>query len=328
MVTYDRIAFTRKAIDALIRHTHHPHVLTVVDNASRDGTQAYLRELKRKGVIRNLLLLPENIGVARASNLAWSQEPAAAHYLKLDNDIVIQKPGWLDMMVDVIDRLPELGAVGYNFESSSFPVQDVRGCRIRPKAGNLGGACYLVPRRAHERLGFWCEDYGLYGEEDADYSARLTLAGLKNAYMEDENVGIHLPGGKAGQIDLQSYTTDDPGELDSHLDYRLWKDRMRREHWSPNGAFVRNQAAYEQGTRSLYVTTGEFAGRLGQDLQIFRRPDGFVFLPIAGELQPGQRQRIATWASGRFQEGFKEEPFIENGRTLSKVTCAMAYCGE
>jgi len=320
MVTYDRIEFTRQAIDALIQHTHYPYVLTVADNASQDGTRAYLKELQHKGVVRNLLLLPENIGVARASNLAWSQATDAAYYLKLDNDIVIQKPDWLGMMVEVIDRLPELGAVGYNFESCGYPAQVVHGCQIRPKTGNLGGACYLIPRRVHERLGFWCEDYGLYGEEDADYSTRLTLAGLKNAYMEDENVGIHLPGGKAGRIDPQSYATDDPEELDSHQEYRLWKDRVRREHRSHNGAFGRNRAAYEHGTRSLYVTTGEFMGRLGHDLQLFKRPDGFVFLPMCGELKPEQRQQIATWASNNFGAGFREELFVENGRTLSKVS--------
>jgi O-antigen biosynthesis protein len=323
MVTYNRIEFTRKAIDALIRHTHHPYVLTIVDNASRDGTQAYLRELQRKGVVKNLLLLPENIGVARASNLAWSQESAAAHYLKLDNDIVIQKPGWLGMMVEVIDKLPELGAVGYNFESSSFPVQDVRGCQIRLKTGNLGGACYLVPKRVHERLGFWCEDYGLYGEEDADYSARLELAGLKNAYMEDENIGIHLPGGKAGRIDPLSYAADDPEELHSHPEYRLWKDRMRRALQS-SGALGRNQMAYRQGTRSLYVTTGKFLGKLGHDLQVFKRHDGFAFLPMRGELQPEHRQQIAAWVGDRFRAGFEEELLVENGRALSTVTCAMA----
>jgi len=322
MVTYDRIEFTRQAIDALIRHTNHPYVLTVVDNASRDGTQAYLRELQRKGVVRNLLLLPENIGVARASNLAWSQEPAAAHYLKLDNDIVIQKPGWLGMMVEVIDKLPELGAVGYNFESSSFPAQDVRACRIRLKTGNLGGACYLVPKRVHERLGFWCEDYGLYGEEDADYSARLELAGLKNAYMEDENIGVHLPGGKAGRIDPLSYAADDPEELHSHREYRLWKDRMRRALQS-SGALRRNQAAYRRETRSLYVTTGEFLGKLGRDLQVFRRPDGFAFLPVRGELLPEHRRQIAAWVGDRFRAGFEEALLVENGRALSTVTCAI-----
>src|SRR6185503_4146486 len=92
MVTFNRLEFTKQAIDAVARFTNFPYALTVVDNCSQDGTQDYLKELKRRGVIKNLVLLTENIGVARASNVAWQQEPQADFYLKLDNDIVVQKP--------------------------------------------------------------------------------------------------------------------------------------------------------------------------------------------------------------------------------------------
>src|SRR5262249_13793854 len=151
---------------------------------SQDGTQDYLKELKRRGVIKNSVLLTENIGVARASNLAWQHEPQAGDYRKLDNDIVVQKPDWLNRMVQTVDGVPELAALGYNFEAVSYPPESIRGCRIRPKRNaNLGGACYLISKRAHEALGYWCEDYGLYGEEDHDHSVRLRLAGFLNAYM-------------------------------------------------------------------------------------------------------------------------------------------------
>jgi GT2 family glycosyltransferase len=141
MVTYNRLEFTRKAIAALQRHdAGAPWVLTVVDNGSSDGTPAYLQELHAQGIITHLELLPENRGVAAAANLAWSQEPEADWYLKLDNDIVVEKPGWLADLVDAVEQVPTLGAVAANFEPVSYPVTELEGYRLRVKhEGNLGG---------------------------------------------------------------------------------------------------------------------------------------------------------------------------------------------
>ena len=249
MVTFNRLEFTKQAIDAVASFTNFPYALTVVDNCSQDGTQDTLKELKRRGVIKNLVLLNENIGVARASNLAWQQEPQAGYYLKLDNDIVVQKPDWLNRMVQTVDAVPELAALAYNFEPVSYPLEILHGCRIRPKRdANLGGACYLIPKRAHEALGYWCEDYGLYGEEDHDHSVRLRLAGFLNAYMEDEDIGIHLPGGKAGKIDPISHQTADASEQQLHFDYRAWKDQLRHQLKASGGVFERNRGCLCPGS--------------------------------------------------------------------------------
>jgi GT2 family glycosyltransferase/glycosyltransferase involved in cell wall biosynthesis/SAM-dependent methyltransferase len=255
MITFNRLEFTRQAINALIVHSDYPYVLTVVDNASNDGTSEYLKEMKYKGVIKNLMVLEENIGVAKASNLAWSLEPESKYYLKLDNDIVIRKTGWLGSMVDVVDRIPEIGVVAYNFEMTSYPLEVLSGLRIRPKLeGNLGGACILIPRRTFDILGYWCEDYGLYGEEDADYGYRVHLAGLRNIYMEDEEIGFHLPAGKAAIILDGSYAAYDGSEEHIHTDYRKWKDSLRRNNVL-NGHFGQNLMAYRSGEKPICIAS-------------------------------------------------------------------------
>lgn len=252
MVTYNRLEFTSQAINALVLHTDFPYVLTVIDNASSDGTREYLLEQKRMGVIKNLVLLNENVGVAKASNLAWSLEPEAAYYLKLDNDIVIQKPGWLWEMIRVIEAVTEAGAVGYNFETTSYEAATAYGVQFRPKSnGNLGGACILIPRRTHDLLGYWCEDYGLYGEEDADYGARIRTAGLYNLYMEDELIGLHLPAGRAAIID-HTFTARDGYEENMHAEYRAWKDEARRLNVL-SGRYIRNVEGYAQKGSAVYL---------------------------------------------------------------------------
>ena len=255
MVTFNRLEFTKSAIASILEFTCYPHVITVVDNGSTDGTVEYLRAIKQEGIITNLVLLEENVGVAKASNLAWSQEPEAKYYLKYDNDIVIQKPDWLSQMVDVIDHLPELGAIAYNFEPKSYEVQRVNGYSIRTKkSGNLNGACILIPNRTERILGYWCEDYGLYGEEDADYGERIILAGLKNVYMEDEAIGVHLPAGRAAHIEATTFKASDGVEELQFREYREFKDSLREKN--VKGEFKRNVDIYRAGQKPLYVRSG------------------------------------------------------------------------
>jgi GT2 family glycosyltransferase/Flp pilus assembly protein TadD len=253
IITFNRLNFTKQAIESLLKNTRYPHVITVVDNNSQDGTKEYLEKVKQEGIIKNLVLLDENVGVAKASNLAWKLEPNSKYYLKFDNDIVIQKPDWLSSMVSVIDGIPQLGAIAYNFEPHSYPLTTLNGhsCRIK-RHSNLGGACILIPRRTRDQLGYWCEDYGLYGEEDADYGERIRLKGLLNAYMEDENIGTHLPGGKAAHIDLKSLAARDGTEEVIHHEYRQWKDDIRRKILA-NGQFEDKVNGYRNGHQSLYI---------------------------------------------------------------------------
>jgi GT2 family glycosyltransferase/glycosyltransferase involved in cell wall biosynthesis len=267
MVTYNRLEFSRQAVDALIKYTSYPYVLTVIDNASTDGTREYLQEQKRRGIIKNLVLLNENIGVAKASNLAWSLEPYANYYLKLDNDIVIQKTGWLAAMVRIVDEIPEMGALAYNFEPESYAVQEMHGHTVRVKKGSLGGACFLVPKRTRDKIGYWCEDYGLYSEEDLDYCTRVFFANMTCAYMADENIGFHLPAGKAAKIDLHSYESNDGIEEIEYRKYRQQKDDSRRRVMQ-SGLRERNCRDYQDGRRSLYVhaeyyQSWDAAGRTG-----------------------------------------------------------------
>ena len=253
MVTYNRLEFTKQAVASIVKQTRFPYVLTVVDNNSTDGTGEYLKELYKRGIIKNLVLLDRNIGVAKASNLAWQTEPDAEYYLKFDNDIVMQKHDWLANMVKIVDEFPEIGVLGYNFESASYPVITARNYSMRiKKQGNIGGACILIPKRTGKLLGRWCEDYGLYSEEDADYGYRVLQADKLNVYMENENAGFHLPSGKAAAIDPRTLAASDGIEEIHDRQYRLHKDYQRRNNIS---ILNENIKGYISGTRPIYVSS-------------------------------------------------------------------------
>jgi predicted O-linked N-acetylglucosamine transferase (SPINDLY family)/glycosyltransferase involved in cell wall biosynthesis len=230
IVTFNRLEFTQQAIASIVKYTSYPYIISVIDNASTDGTQDYLQDLQTRGIVKNVILLEENIGVAKASNLAWLQEPDSSYYLKYDNDIVIQKNNWLSSLVSVIDSVPEVGVIGYNFEPTSYPLKSFDNYQVRIKEeGNIGGACFLIPKRTNDILGYWCEEYGLYGFEDCDYSFRVRMIGLLNAYMEDENIGIHLPAGKAPIVNGTTWQTSDGIEEFKYKEYRNFKDSQMKD---------------------------------------------------------------------------------------------------
>jgi len=251
MITYNRLEYTKQAIDALVRNTQYPHVITVVDNNSTDGTKEYLQDLRKSEVIGNALLLDENIGYAKGANLCWLQEPDAEYCVKCDNDIVIQKKGWLTKMVRVADAIPSIGALGYNVEPISYPIFKINGvrCRLKPRS-NVGGGCVMIPKRTAQLLGFWCEEYGLYGSEDTDYGYRISLAGLLNAYMVDENMAFHLPAGKASVKNRDTLDSFDGIEEQTDPEYRQWKDDERRDYIY---ILEQNKKGYVSGNTPLYV---------------------------------------------------------------------------
>ena len=267
IVTFNRLEFTKQAVASIIKYTSFPYVITIVDNGSHDGTKEYLQELKEEGIIKNLVLLDKNIGVAKASNLAWIQEEKALYYLKYDNDIVIQKNNWLSNLISVIDATPEIGVIGYNFEPISYSLKMIRDQKIRVKEeGNIGGACFLIPKRTQDILGYWCEDYGLYGFEDVDYSFRVKLAKLLNAYMEDEEIGIHLPAGKAPIIDGITWRASDGVEEIKYQKYRSFKD-LQLQDAVISGIVNKRFYEYINGVCSLYVNTSKCELNKNLDIQ-------------------------------------------------------------
>jgi GT2 family glycosyltransferase len=209
MVTYNRLEFTKTAIESILQKTHYPFYLTIVDNNSVDGTQDYLKNLYNKKFIKNLILLDKNVGVAPAANLAWQMEDVD-YYMKYDNDMQMLKDNWLNDMVVAMNTIPKLGMLGYNVEPYNFHISEENGIKLRRREC-IGGAISLIPRKVWEDIGYWNEEYGAYGEEDVDYGLRVNASGHFCAYMEDNEMVLHL---------------QSPRENDDKV-YRKWKDDCR-----------------------------------------------------------------------------------------------------
>jgi len=252
IVTYNRLECTRICIDSLRRLAGFPHKIVVVDNASTDGTREYLQGLLAEGVIHRLALLDENMGVSPAFNLGWELCPAD-YYMKVDNDVEFHRPGWLAALVGYAAAHPEIAMLGFGCNSSGLrfaPVADA----VLHYQGHVGG-CVLIRRDVLEKLGWWNEDYGLYGEEDSDFGLRARLAGYVNLTLCDPD------------RPFISYTEG----LDPRFaQYSDWKRAERKGNL--HFRFQFNDILFKFGLRPLYVGRKYLAQVEGERVRF--RPNG------------------------------------------------------
>ena len=203
VVTWNRLALTRICLESLLALTPPGYTLTIVDNGSEDGTRDYLQ---RRGAAQphiRIKLLSRNMGLCVASNLAWDDAADADCCVKLDNDIEILDPCWLERFTSLLEDHPQVGMASYRFcdwhESSHQPLA-LRDGGAAELTTVCGGGCVCVCRAARERLGFWNEGYGRYGHEDQDYSWRASKAGYALASLSPDGVARHL-GYAEGMVD-------------------------------------------------------------------------------------------------------------------------------
>jgi hypothetical protein len=197
----------------------------VVDNGSTDGSLDLLR-----GELRPTRLIEagKNLGFSRANNLGARY--ARGRYLLLLNTDCFLRPGSLRVLLDVLDAVPDVGAVGprllnsdgslqpscHNFpnplvfflEQSSLwkPLRRVPFMRERISIASsherpievdwLVGACMLLRSEAFAHVGGFDERFFFYWEE-TDLCMRLRQRGRK-VMFEPSAQAVHLGGGSSG----------------------------------------------------------------------------------------------------------------------------------
>lgn len=177
--------------------------VVVVDNASRDGSVAAVRE--RFPSVR-LIANPENVGFARACNQG-ARESATPFLLFLNPDATLA-PGSLRTLTALLEARPRVGVVAPRTRSANGDIQVstgpdlslvseirqrrlVRGVARRDaavlveaeglhaverEADWVSGACLMIRREAFDAVSGFDERFFLY-EEDADLCRRVRQAG-------------------------------------------------------------------------------------------------------------------------------------------------------
>ncbi|UVI28613.1 glycosyltransferase family 2 protein [Paenibacillus spongiae] len=196
--TYNQLRYVKECIESIARYTSEPYELIVIDNASDDGTSAYL---KSAGGGLRFQINNENKGFAGAVNQGLMLARGTTLMI-LNNDSVVT-PDWLSNLLTCLHSNPHYGIVGpvtnyisgdqlietsySNIEemqqfSRTFNRSDASRWVV---TGRLTGFCMLFRREDFRRLGYFDEGFEIGNCEDDDYGLRARLLGMQLVIAKD-----------------------------------------------------------------------------------------------------------------------------------------------
>lgn len=192
MVTYNRLEYTRLALESVLKLDYPNLHIVVWDNASTDGTVDYLRQ-RLSGIERaRIVASPTNRGVVWPMNEVWWSDPAAELLAKVDNDTLVP-PDLLTRLSECHARHEGFGVLsGFHFReegealAEDHRVKSFGGVRMLPQP-YVGGCAVMIRRRTLIKLGaIECQPHSASGPVMdsgwTGYQQRLTAAGFINGY--------------------------------------------------------------------------------------------------------------------------------------------------
>jgi GT2 family glycosyltransferase/2-polyprenyl-3-methyl-5-hydroxy-6-metoxy-1,4-benzoquinol methylase len=200
IVSFNRSADLRLALEALVRNTWHSKEIIVVDNASTDDAAQVAASFAEVKLVRN----GQNLGFAQGCNIGLKH--ATGEFIALVNNDAVLEDRWLEETVGFLQSHPKTAAVGTrtHFWDEANPVGD-RGngyygyTKVDPETGynqptvgeddeerevaTLSGAVVLIRREAIDEVGppFLEPTFFAYYEE-TDFFARAIRKGWRLHY--------------------------------------------------------------------------------------------------------------------------------------------------
>ncbi len=235
ILTWNALDYTRKCIQSIAEHTSYPYEIIFVDNASSDGTQAFLKQLVKDNSNYTLIENSVNKGFAAGNN----QGVAAAsgkHVLLLNNDVLVAD-GWLEKLLEGLELDEKIGMIGpiTNHISgrqmiTEIPYEDDQGYyefagkvaaqnqnKVTPRR-RIAGFAVLMTRQLYQAVGGLDEGFGTGNFEDDDLCLKVQAEGY--AIMVHEGVFIHHYGSQTFKANKMDYAAS----LDS-------KGQVFRQKW-------------------------------------------------------------------------------------------------
>jgi len=202
VVTYNRLESLKKVIEALRNQTKQISAIVVVNNASTDGTEEWLKSQSDLQFIQQ-----GNIGGAGGFNtgLKYGYENNYEWIWFMDDDVVPQSD-CLEKLFDKADKKTLLGSLRYSpsgkvlsNETLSFNFSNpfktmwselVSEKELSNELADVEGMTFegiLINRHLIDIIGLPVKDFFLYGD-DSDYFIRAKKAGLRVAIATQARV--------------------------------------------------------------------------------------------------------------------------------------------
>ncbi len=197
---WNQLNFTKKCIDSILRNTHCPYRLIIVDNGSDNKTNRFLETLQTRLNNVHLIRNEENLGFVKAVNQGLKTSDAP--FICIMNNDTVATDGWLGEMVEVACADNQIGLVnpssnnlGQHIGSDTI---DGYAAKLKPyrgqyiEMGSCIGFCMLIKRGLFEEIGYLDEIYREGNFDDTDYSRRTEEAGYLSVRAKGAYVYHHI----------------------------------------------------------------------------------------------------------------------------------------
>lgn len=224
-----RAEFTRQTLGSLAETVDFTrHRMFIVVNAGTEATHAAIAAFGQKtGPALEVIYNQENIGTARAINKAWAFRMPGEMCIKMDNDVVIRRAGWVDEMEECIERMPRIGIIGLKrkdleesptnpnprFRSTLMEVPHLLGQNnlYVEVVEHVIGTCQAYSAALLDKIGYLCQPR-LYGYDDSLAAVRCTKSGFLNCFLIGVQIDHIDPGGDVYTAEKQAAAMADMGE--------------------------------------------------------------------------------------------------------------------
>lgn len=270
--------FLQVCLDALLAQTY-PHIeIIIADNASHDGSQAFIQE--RYPQVR-LIELPHNQGFTGACNAGIAS--ATGDYIALLNNDTEVDAGWAGAVVDAFARHPRVGIV-----ASKMLLFSQRNTL------HTAGDGFTTDGRAFNR-GVWEKDIGQYDREDYVFSACGGSSVYRRILLDE-----------IGVLDDDFFFLLEDIDLGWRAQLADWRTlytphAIVYHHLSATGGGV--TASYYDGRNAIYVIGKNLPAELWQKYrgQILRRQSALAWDALCAWRGKEARARLRGMAAGILQ---------------------------
>lgn len=196
---FNQKRYTQNCLESIRKNTRQGYRIIIVDDKSNEPEMlSYLDSLKDDNIViaRN----KENLGWVGSVNRGVKE--STAQYVCIMNNDTLVTEGWLEEMVAIAEKDPEIGLVNPEWEKPrGISIEDYAR-RLKKFSGEFietdwaRGFCFLVKRKVIEKIGGLDEAYSPGYYDDCDFSMRAIRAGFrpvraKASYVYHYRNGTH-----------------------------------------------------------------------------------------------------------------------------------------